>query len=387
MSFTDRANLPFKAYVKVVTRKKAGCSFYIYAHGCILNKTEYKLVFYYSSATRGQLVAGQLAEYEALMISKRPNIRVGIDFNNASGQLPISSAGITTAFEIERLESNGLLKAYQFILNTSLSLVVQDEYIYTKIITIAPYFVFYNISDMYLEIIQEEFDLSLLINPNEARPWHWPDASKPRLVLIRLGNTPNDFSEWNWSTPIELNDYGITTVNCRHKRRKRNYLMIKITRTVVEGTIVTEIQKEFEEDPIYRLENYSKYFSMQYWQKGKDTDKEYLNILSQVSFGWIDYNSPRVLQVKFYYGALNSCPVDIMSEEVHEFSLDQLDQRKEIKVSLTKKVGHIIYVSTVTDGYTKILKVSDVQSAFDMNTKDEKLKYNYFLNVVFEVMW
>lgn len=93
MAFADKTNLSFKACVKVVARKLAHRSFYLYAHACILNKTEYKLVFYYASATRGQLVAGQLTDHEALMISKRPNIRVGIDFENASKQLPISKSG------------------------------------------------------------------------------------------------------------------------------------------------------------------------------------------------------------------------------------------------------------------------------------------------------
>lgn len=288
---------------------------------------------------------------------------------------------MTTAFEIERVESNGLTKAYQFVLSTSLSLVVQDEYIYTKVITVAPNFVFYNTSGMYLEAVQEGCDVALLVNPDESRSFHWPDAGRQRLVLVRLGDSPGDFSEWDWSTPIELNEYGSTIVRCRHKRKRRNFLMVKIIRTVLEGTIIAEIQRESDDDPMYRIENGSKYFSLQYWQKGKESDKEYLDVLTQVAFGWVDVHCPRILQVKFYYGALGSRPMEI-TDEVHEFSLDQLDQRKEIKVSLSRKAGHCIYVHTATNGNTKILRINDVQSAFDMNTKDEKLKYNYFLDVM-----
>ena len=88
--FDDKANLSFKAYVKVVNNKRTKYSFYIYTYGYIFNDTIHPLVFYYSNEARGQLIAGQIADYDVLMISKRLSIRVGLTPMNLSPPLFIS---------------------------------------------------------------------------------------------------------------------------------------------------------------------------------------------------------------------------------------------------------------------------------------------------------
>jgi len=240
----------------------------------------------------------------------------------------------------------------------------------------------YNYSDVPLQLVQEGcFEQSLIINPSEYKPFHWPNAARQKQVLIRFGKMPSDFSEWDWSSPIELSELGSVTVRCRKQQRTQNYLLVKINKKQVNGIIVAEIEKEKEEHPAYRIENYSRHFSLAYWQKGKEMEKDYLDTMAQAPFGWVDYRLPRVLQVKFFYGDLQDSPIEVVEKIVHEYSLDELDQRKEVRIKLTKKTGHLLYVSTVTDGYTKILKITDVQSAFDMTNIDDKVKYNYFLDV------
>ena len=275
-------------------------------------------------------------------------------------------------------------------------MAVQDEYIYTKIITISPKYVFHNCAEMSLEVVQAgSYESPLCIEPGGSSPFHWPDSQRPKLVMLRLGLNPQrpsaggidiergDFLEWDWSSPFSLEGLGTITVKCRHQTRGYNYIVLKINKGLSEGSITIEVQKERDEHPAYRIENYSRHFALMYWQKGKELDKDYLDVLSQVMLGWTDNNMPRVLQVKFLYGTLGQCPVDVAEKRVHEFTLDELDQRKEVRIRITKKTGHLLYVSTLTDGYTKILKITDVQSAYDMSSKEEKCKFKYLLQVLF----
>eukprot|EP00826_Nyctotherus_ovalis_P052686 TRINITY_DN6734_c0_g1_i1.p1 TRINITY_DN6734_c0_g1~~TRINITY_DN6734_c0_g1_i1.p1 ORF type:complete len:100 (-),score=25.55 TRINITY_DN6734_c0_g1_i1:34-333(-) len=70
-----------------------------------------------------------------------------------------------------------------------------------------------------------------------------------------------------------------------------------------------------------------------------------------------------------------------LANEEHEFSLDDLGKRKEINIKLRRKGGRVLYVATLTDGHTKVLRITDVLSGFDVSAKDEKLEFNYFLDV------
>ena len=291
----------------------------------------------------------------------------------------LGSTGIISYFEIPKKKSNGLKKVYEFVLTTALSLTVQDEYIYTKVITISPKYVFYNSSQLCLQIVQEDcFESVLSVKPGESKAFHWPNNSRERFVLIRLRD--DNFSQWDWSSPLELQELGSITVKCRHQMRIHNHLLLKIDRAHVEGVVVTKVREESQDYPAYRIENYSQHFSLAYWQKGKQVGKEYLNTLTQVAFGWTDYRLPKILEVKFYYGGLYECPIDLNNEE-YEFSLDDLGKTTEIKIRTKNRIGYVLYISTLTNGHTKILRITDVQSDFDVSAKEEKLQYNYFLDV------
>ncbi len=296
-------------------------------------------------------------------------------------------------FEIVRTEQNGLHKVYEFVMTAALSLAVQDEYIYTKIITIAPKYVIRNPGETPLELIQEGcFESPLRVEPGEGSPFYWPDALRPRRVLLRLAKAgvpteggrvfdSREVFEWDWSNPFSLEELGTIAVKCRHQTRGCNYIVLKINKTQREGVIEVEVERERDEHPAYRIENCSRHFSLAYWQKDKELDKDYLDVLSQAPLGWTDNSLPRVLQVKFLYGLLDECPLDVRENKVYDFRLDELDQRREIRLRLTKKTGHLLYVSTLTDGYTKILKITDVQSAYDMSSRDEECGFKYLLQV------
>jgi hypothetical protein len=189
-----------------------------------------------------------------------------------------------------------------------------------------------------------------------------------------LGSLP----EWDWSNPFDLDELGSIAVKCKHKSKKRNYLLVKINKYQAKEFIVTEIELENQEHPSYRIDNYSKVFSIRYWQKDKEEEAEYLNTLSQVPFAWSDIRCPKILALSLYYN--DQCPIKI-SNKVHEFSLEEVDKGKEIRVKLTNKVGRVVYISTKADGYTKILRICDVLAAYDMNKTEQVITYNYRIDV------
>ena len=87
--FADKSNLAFKANIEVISNENAKYSFYIYAYGCIINKTNCNFVFYYDISSKCQLIAGQEVNSNVLMISEQHNIYVELGPENLSKKLPI----------------------------------------------------------------------------------------------------------------------------------------------------------------------------------------------------------------------------------------------------------------------------------------------------------
>ena len=271
--------------------------------------------------------------------------------------------------------NDGRIESYQFILTSALSLVVEDEFIYTKIVTILPNFVFYNNTKLELYVAQSGYlDFAFTIAPGESKPFHWPHIREPKLVQICL----DSLSKWDWSSSFDLGELGSIAVRCKCQSEKKNYLLVKINKYQAKELIATEIELENQEYPLYRIDNHSKTFSVQYWQKGKPEEAEYLNTLSQVPFAWSDFSHPKILVLSLYYN--DQCIMEI-SDKVYEFSLEEVDKGKEIKVKLTKKTGRVVFISTKADGNTKILRICDVVPAYDMGKNEKEIRYNYSIYV------
>ena len=272
-------------------------------------------------------------------------------------------------------------------MTTTLSLAVLDEYIYTKIITFSHTFAFHNLTDLCLEIVQADcYESILYLNPNEYSPFHWPSASHPKIVELRLAPIQTGKqrvgSEWDWSSQFSLNGLGSIPVKCRHQQKEYNYMFLKVNIIEKEGKITVEVEKEKEEHPTYRIKNCSRNFSLAYWQENKHLDKNYLDVLSEQTFAWTDNTLPRIIRIQFYYGKLDESPI-LFKESDFKFHFDELGKTDKISIRLNKKIGHILYVSTLTDGYTKILEISDLQSECDMSNSIENQipLFSYQLNV------
>ena len=154
-------------------------------------------------------------------------------------------------------------------MTTSFISAIEDEYIYTKIVKISPYFIFSNCCDMRLQIGQEGCsEYYFIINPGEQQEFHFPNVDGPRRITIRMAELASQHFEWDWSESIGLKELGPMTIRCRSLTKPGCCLLIKINRRLYEGIFISEVYKESEEHPNYRIKNCSKYFSLQYWQKG-----------------------------------------------------------------------------------------------------------------------
>ena len=272
----------------------------------------------------------------------------------------------------------------------ALSLAVEDEYIYTKIVTFASKYVFNNKTEFTLLIIQTHCsDIETLsLEPGQCSPFHWPNSQSEKSIQIRLANYKEKRPlviggvpfELDWSVPFTLNELGAITVKCQGKTLISNCRFLKVDKVQVCGTIAVnvEIENLFSQ---YLIKNLSRNFSLAYWQKEKHLDKCYLDSMKEVPFTWSDNSLPKIIQLQFYYGTFKHHPLIFQSGKAYDFCFDKLGITDKIIIKTTQKKGHILFVTTISEGYSKVLQITDVEPECDISKKEEEAKSNYLLKV------
>ena len=168
------------------------------------------------------------------------------------------------------------------------------------------------------------------------------------------------------------------------------YAFLRITRKLIEGIIAIEIEIESPDAPSFLIKNLSNYFSIGYYQSGCGMEQDYLDCQSSAPYTWTDFSKTRSLVLQFYQGGINLRPIfNIRSGEM-EIALDQLNQRKKLLIPYNKHKGRTLFITTHTDGYTKILTISDTptsESEFGGEGTDQAssdFSFRYFLEVSIE---
>jgi hypothetical protein len=67
---------------------------------------------------------------------------------------------------------------------------------------------------------------------------------------------------------------------------------------------------------------------------------------------------------------------------MHQFNLDILDQNYAIQLPLSIDRGHYVHISTFTDGFTKVIRFSDIPTGFEKPEADEQIKRSFHLDVL-----
>jgi hypothetical protein len=146
-------------------------------------------------------------------------------------------------------------RKYEFIYTTYMSLVDENDFIYTKVVSIQPRYVMCNKLSRAINIAQvgNEY-LYDLLETGERREWVWQDSNLEELIIIKKQNedpdrdwvdtktladkvqsqTARKYTKWIWSEEIAVNQQGILTIGLKKEGNRFNslqgYDIVKVTR-------------------------------------------------------------------------------------------------------------------------------------------------------------
>lgn len=126
----------------------------------------------------------------------------------------------------------------------------------TRIITFEPRYIIKNSSENNLQIAQAGVhgdNCSLLIKTGEELPFHWPAASRAKMLQLRISEPG-----WTWSGEISAQDIGEVPIALRRFDATKTTCAMCILGVCVyerDSSFVIECLAEDREYPPYRIDN------------------------------------------------------------------------------------------------------------------------------------
>lgn len=92
-----------------------------------------------------------------------------------------------------------------------MSLVSDQESVYTKIVSIAPKYIVVNKSPRKLCLAQTGNEVLYdALEFGERREWYWPDSSNDHKLVIKLDD--EEEAHWLWSSPLDIKEMGTESI-------------------------------------------------------------------------------------------------------------------------------------------------------------------------------
>lgn len=110
-----------------------------------------------------------------------------------------------------------------------------NQSLYCKVITILPKYVIINNSNEKLLITQEKLvDDFTIIDSNSRDNFKWLNARSPKRIMIKVldGKADDPINEWQWSSPINLEEMGTNNVRNANTTQSTQFLYWKIDRRI-----------------------------------------------------------------------------------------------------------------------------------------------------------
>ncbi len=235
------------------------------------------MTFYYNKHSRNKMlpVAGQNVRTRAnmILISDREKLRACLQ-NSYSDMFTIAGSGVQGEFAI-RIQEGRHERLYEFSFKTSINLIIENEYIYSKVVTIAPKYVLINMIPAPIQVVQSDFFQHVdALAPNERKPFYWFSRNHDKLICVREveGGDRDDWQqEWAFSNPFLLQEIGIISITNRHTLHRNAVRFLRIERRMIDETIYVMIDRESQEHPVFRFENHCTGMSILYKQRGSDS--------------------------------------------------------------------------------------------------------------------
>lgn len=263
---------------------------------------------------------------------------------------------------------------------------MENEYIYSKVVTIAPKYVLINMIPAPIQVVQSDyFQYVQEMAPNERRPFYWYSKRADKLIRAREVENPaeeelkqedtNWQQDWAFSNPFLLQELGIISVTNRHTIHRNAVRFLRIERRMIDETIYIMIDRESEEHPVFRFENHCMGMSILYKQKGAESC-DHLGVRESALFAWQDLTQPEpILEVCFLIGNINERPVFVDGTKI-ELNLNILDTNTTISIPTNQlQAGRKVLVNITTDGHTRIVKFYEItESNIHIGGIDDKVQ-------------
>ena len=164
-----------------ITEKGGGVELVFFARNIIINHTDLRFSFNYEATAGRRTVAGQRIVGRKFALADETKYLSMTMNGRHSKKFSVKNAGLKDQIELRSDNMRtGTLSLYELVYQTTLSLALYEEYIYTKIVSIFPLWVVINkLGDSILFGQNTQKDLADFIEPGERLAFYWADASAP----------------------------------------------------------------------------------------------------------------------------------------------------------------------------------------------------------------
>jgi hypothetical protein len=214
------------------------------------------------------------------------------------------------------------------------------------------------------EFFEEDFTplhqkRNLILEKNERVPFHWPlgrDEEKKFAIQVAI---VQEGVEWQYSPPFPIHEVGVlTTYNRTFNSDSQHEFLIRVNLRLHQGQIFVVFQEEDLEHPLYSIQNQSKFVSLTYEQEN-DSRVNKLDLLSNKAFA-PDKTKPPNLMIGFIEGDLKE-ESKALENACISVNFNILDQKFIKKLKFSTSVEYSVEIAVLTDGHTKVVRVSDYQ--------------------------
>ena len=179
-----------------------------------------------------------------------------------SSPFPVDLVGISNKISIMKQQN----QHFDFILNTTYSLVTPTDDIYIKITTINPQYIIVNQTKMVMLTAQKGFqDKFVEVVPDDGRmPLRWTDAKSKQRLLFKFAPESDglgfDETVYEWSRKIKPYKIGRISIHCRNKHNDAESKHVKLIKQVHQKTQTTYLIFKIEDEkyPTYKIDNQTK---------------------------------------------------------------------------------------------------------------------------------
>lgn len=210
-----------------------------------------------------------------------------------SSAFPVDLVGISNKINIMKQKN----QHFDFILNTTYSLVTPTDDIYIKITTINPQYIIINQTKILMLVAQKGFQdkYAEVIPDNGRMPLSWTDPKAKQRLLFKFAPEKEglgfDETEYEWSRKIKPYKIGRISMYCHNKHNAAESKHVKLIKQVHQKTQTTYLifKIEDERQPTYRIDNQSESIQLEYFQHGvNDPWRSILGPGEQQIYSWTD---------------------------------------------------------------------------------------------------